>query len=626
MITLEVYYEGKLYAYDSEIEDGRIAFVQRTRDRNVEMGEVQLQVDSTTFAGVSNRFAITYDVEGIRARVKTTIESDTLVVIDGIILPGGITHDPIADTWSLTILDGSNDEFQKKLDALAVTSGGSIAITTEVLQEAPTQRADGLNPTTIQEDTRKWHNLWDAWEATVAQDPDIQVSYPGFDHDGFVVDVGYSSGGDGLITQAANLYVCEPYASNNYAPDDDLPIWTGAKIFELLSIMLGWKYTSRYANFPGRTIVVSIIGDLWRTGRTALFTLDSLIARQSEKSYPKVIFGIEEPEMPDFAVQYQNKVGEPGMLRRLTSEAVGTGAFPPDDMAVYATPAGRWNLDADGSGQNEDLVAIPVYVAHLKTLTEGGIVTPDPVNHPNYDERITTGTPIVKEGAVWICEGEASTPALIAYHTPVNPRSGFPQRMGAHYATQLYYNYQLARVALYTAMLDVDLDGVIGTTFPGVTEPVSLLSEEWEIREISIEPETLVAAIQAIRPASAFTSAEVVPELSVPRNFSACVQNCLYPAQPWLGGAQSIDILLNWDAPTIGTPVEYRLEYWREGVDSDWKAFTPATIAHPTTQYLDTAASDIDASGNFDIVRYRVRAEDAVNETAWVYANMDWCF
>jgi hypothetical protein len=140
-----------------------------------------------------------------------------------------------------------------------------------------------------------------------------------------------------------------------------------------------------------------------------------------------------------------------------------------------------------------------------------------------------------------------------------------------------------------------------------------------------IDAEHFLVKLKMFIPAASLSAAIVTPDLGPPLNFTACWENIgELPDPDNCDGQEDVDVTLDWDAPAVGTPTQYRIEYFlQNGVMTEWQYLDD--ISHPLTTTTDLAATEITDDCEYIPIQYRIRAESATDESEWVYATAYLC-
>lgn len=461
------------FSYNASVVADNEFEVQISSDSEaVEAGDMTLEL-GPSFLGFEDFFSL--PAGPWRAEVSFEYVDATAgnrVMLNGSIIRDNCAFLDLEKTWVITVVDDSVDQALERIETINFQDpAGPTALS------VPTQEVDSDGGWV--ENTVQWWNVQEGFEAIVEEAGTLFLNY----QDAPVwltLDVVYVDGTDKTISRTLPFYIYEG------GQPSQKPNITGGQLFDILHQMLGWRIQANYVAFPGDYIEITILSDYFIEPAANASALDALVARDGYS------FGFETAQQPDFAIAYRNKVGE---------EELNAGAVVPVQLSIYA--GNRQELSADGEPQNQNLRKVSVSLPHAKSVSTTSAITPDPTNHPNYDETLQIGTPVTQSSQeiyIGTFYDDGGTQKFIVNRNPINPATGQITQLAEYWAVNLIEQFQLTRSSLYRAEGGFRLHDLLQTEF-GVGDPLlglRLKDRHWMIRNMGIGFESTVASLELV--------------------------------------------------------------------------------------------------------------------------------
>lgn len=528
-LILRVFNDTTEYTYNASMaDDADIELAEGSSAESNEMGDISLTF-GPTFLGFS-RF-IDLPAGPFRAELRFTYEDATIgeqVLINGRIERSAVEHFPEDQTWAVTIRDDSLENFLMKLEAVNLQNVTGVTSIT-----VPTQEVDSDGGWT--ENNVNWHDAQSMWNQLMLTITETVVLYQNAPF-WLTLDVVYDDGGgDQTISRQMPFYI---YEGNQPL---QVPNITGGQFFDLLHQMLGWRIRAQYLGFPAEIIEVEILTDYFLEPVIPAPSIDGLHTRSGYS------FGFEEAQQPDFAINYENSVGD---------EQLNAGSTPPIQLMLYAGE--RQELSPQGEPQNESVRNVDASIPDNASDSLTGALTPDPTNHPTYTEILSIGRPVVESSKriyVGSFYDDGGTNRLVISRNPSQPGTGQLAQVAEYWAVNLLEQFELTRSTLYNSFGGFRLHDIMNGTPFGVGDPLRGLRLDnfhWMIREMNLAVESTETEMQLVRLESTPSVIITLPLICPPGPITV-IQTLFNTPDP--------TFQLEWDAPELGCGQQLPAEY-----------------------------------------------------------------
>jgi hypothetical protein len=570
-LLLKVWDGSQEYTYNAAAADDSSLDLSITSDaETVELGDISLSL-GPSFLGKQSFYDL--PTGPFRAQLTFTYDDPALgekLLINGRISRDNISYFPKDKTWTIGIVDDALQNFLERLEAVELQD---IVGATSI--DVPTQEVDsdgGWNENTV-----KWYDAESLWGDLVEEAGFINVAYQEAPY-WLTLDIEYDdSGTDKTISRQLPFYV---YEGGQPAQMPDL---TGGQFFDLLHQMLGWRIRATYVDFPGDIILVEVLTDYMLQPLTNASAIDAL---PLDSGYS---VGFESAQQPDFAIVYQNSVGE---------EPVRTGSTQPVTLMIYAGE--RTELSPDGEAQNETVRKVSAAVPDIVTVTTTGAQSPDSTNHPGYTESYEIGTPVTESSRqLYVCSfyDDGGTWKMLKSRNPTNPATGQLASLAEYWAINLIEQFQLSRSALFSIEGSFRLHGVLGDDIV-VGDPVRGLridEHHWMVRGLTMQVESTEAELDLVRLESTPNVVVTLPVVCPPSPIS--IVQTLFASSP--------AFQLSWEAPSPfcgqQLPAEYEI-----AVSTPNSPDPFVVLATVSDLFYETSTL---ASGGYGTYVFRVRSK-----------------
>ncbi|NBC16705.1 MAG: hypothetical protein GVY18_05225 [Bacteroidetes bacterium] len=624
--TTYTYAEALVYQGDRE------ALVEKARAGEIEMSELGFELDQA-FLGATTRLGLPNEAaqaEGYRAvacaryevgATGGTLTTHEVTLIDGTIRRSDIEHIPDLERWAVTVRDEANRILMERL--ADVPDGSDDNLTVGDTVSAPTYIVSARGDEGVELQDVTWYDLKTLFTSTMSG-LGVTLSYQSVTRVWFSLD----AQNDPLVVGGADntrtdlpVYVAEPLRRET-SGKESLPVMSARDLLELLQVMLGWRLQARFDAFPATTITLHVLTDRWALDPSGATELDTLVGADEDGAPIPYGVGYDEPDLPDFALQYETRVGEAAIYYsddELDRDAATGGmSQPASELAVYGAPQGHFRLDGEGQGQNDDLqrigLLIPQTVAREEVQVTDG----------SYSEDVTIGIPVIKEGAgayVAAFEQDGDTvERFVERRTPVGAKFGGLDAAAEYWAAILMGSYEISRSAAYRVEGVFDLGGLAPQdAIPATGDPTATVQfggQYWMVAAIEHRLRTAMADL-TLRHHIGVTGLEASqPGVPAP----VAVEACIYADQAAAGqGVEAYNIDIRWSEPEVSSgqapPDTYEIEILT--LDADWTALYTASSCTGDCSYTDAGGYAPD-----DLpVAYRIRAvSTGGTPSAWVYA------
>ena len=474
------------------------------------------------------------------------------VVLDGIVYRSEIDS-PMAEdddslAYGMTLLGAASEQMWERLDAVELRS---LSIAAELLVDSIRPAATRTvrpvrdlpsDPLTDGHGAmdRLWHDLASVVRAVLLDADGVSGDFASLG----TYCVRYLDGNDAeqTIERDRTLYL---FAEHNWRfslpfeqVSDTLPSWTGRQLVELALAISGKRVRAAFEAFPSRDIAVTFYDSSAPAG--VLPALDTYLLEGDYDLY-------RESGSGTLGVRMDGEIGEASLAQDLTEKRYYSDAttdtavrvaVPPPAYASYA--ATRWVIEQakrDETGRTplaDRLIEARAYLPQISLEQTGrpdqapgvrfvapSVLTPDPVNHPGYSERVTVGDPLISYqqplaylaafeqiGGVWVCVQERET------------LSPVPGDHALH--CEAWASASLVARASETADR-VLVSGACATPFDlHVLDAVSMMGRDWRIaeRDASLNDEGDLIALELIQSAPTLALG-LPPRAGVPLLLSA---------------------------------------------------------------------------------------------------------
>ena len=597
-------------------------FVSEYQQGKVTQPNASLHIPET-FLGVDGDDLLDSDLEGAwRAIVR--LGADGPILADGRITREGIEWDAVARSFIVEVIADAADEAKRRLrmvrlndlpqaqyDALVYREHDMLypgefrkrgAVTIRNLRQVYGLRwynllsvainvcvaADLLNPPAA---------LYDLVTRMQTSGTDYLEERQPVATDVFIFSM---AGMAGAIDEDAAVFTV---ASGSYTRNSlTLPAWTGWELMEGFCKLAGLTFDAAYEEFPGTSIVLDLLPDLWAETEDLpvvddLWNKNLYTVRRTEAQRQNlaVVTG-DAPPYPDLITWGT------GMYNVDADVPVIDPVFQPPALATRA--ADRWVFDANGAPLDQTEVKLPFTVAPAARAGNEEFVDTQYDTPGGLAQTLIWGDGLMEgtdDKRCYIASTRASTQqGILLYRRLVNAGFGQQPNINEVWAREVFANYTLSRVPrdVVEGTLNVsDLSALAPGRLDG---GVQALGRPWMVERVERRTELQDLTVKLARPA-----ATAYPTSDEPYYTGAVTDLSATYVDIEVGSPEKEYVRVQWSPPgaAAGRALLYEVERYSFN-DAEWQ-----TVAYDlwTGHVFDFDREYEDGSlGRED--RYRVRA------------------